>query len=87
MRTGKDALEVLDERLQAGAGPGVDVILKEHDPPGSNAVRFLQKLRETAQLTFIPVIGAPPAARIPAPRGAAAACASWASAGARLPLG
>lgn len=55
---GSEALRLLEERAAATGSPGVHVVLKDHDPPASNAVRFLHRLREHPSLRGLPVIGA-----------------------------
>ncbi len=57
MQRGSEALRLLEERV--GSGYGVDLVLKDHEPPTSNAVRFLKRLREhpLARLRAVPVIG------------------------------
>ena len=57
MQKGSEALALFAQNLAAGLGPSVDVILKAHDPPASNAPRFLQKLGEIESLKTIPIIG------------------------------
>lgn len=56
--SGAAALRLVEER--AAAGQGVHIVLKDHNPPASNAVRFLRRLREhaTPALRDTPVIGA-----------------------------
>lgn len=54
---GSEALKLLEERLAATGSPGVDAILKNHDPPESNGVRFLHRLREHPRLRNIPTVG------------------------------
>lgn len=54
--------------MAATGSPGVDVILKNHDPPESNAVRFLHRLQQSPALQAIPTISewppeGPPACR------------------------
>ena len=51
--TGREALELLMQ------GQGVDVCLKAHEPPHSNAVGFLNKLRELPDPRHrqLPVVG------------------------------
>lgn len=57
MQRGSEALRLLEERATSGCG--VHVVLKDHEPPSSNAVRFLKRLREhpLAGLRTVPVIG------------------------------
>jgi hypothetical protein len=75
VQTGKEALAILEDGvLGGGAGPRVDIVLKEHDPPSSNAARFLQNLRSYPQFTFIPVIGAPARLTPPPLCGASTTC-------------
>ena len=50
--------------------PGVDLVLKDHDPPHSNAVHFIRRLREAGQA--VPVIGE--CVQPPKPAPALAAC-------------
>ena len=57
MGTGGEALDLLLENLRATGHPGVDIILKQHEPPSSNAPRFLRKLRAVEALASLPVIG------------------------------
>ena len=57
MQKGSEALALFAQNIAAGRGPSVDVILKAHDPPASNAPRFLQKLGEIESLKAIPTIG------------------------------
>jgi len=52
-QTGNEAVALLCEDKSDEV---VDVILKAHDPPKSNAVRFLQKMKDT-KLQVLPVIG------------------------------
>ncbi len=56
-QSGGSALQLLEERAAATGSPDVDVILKNHDPPGSNAVRFLHRLSEHPSLRSIPTVG------------------------------
>lgn len=56
VKSGAEAITILEDRVQACQPLEVDIILKEHDPPHSNALRFLQKLRGMPQLAFVPVI-------------------------------
>lgn len=53
---GSEALKLLEDRLAATGSHGVDAILKNHDPPEGNAVRFLHRLRERPALSAIPTI-------------------------------
>lgn len=46
--------------LRGPGGPGVDLILKEHEPPSCDAVKLLTRLAKTAPLRHIPVVGACP---------------------------
>lgn len=57
MGTGGEALDLLAANLRATGSCGVDIVLKEHDPPTSNAARFLKKLRAVEALASLPVIG------------------------------
>lgn len=58
MQTGSEALQLLQAQLQESGEPAVDIILKEHEPPTSNAPRFLKRLEGV--LRTVPVIGAWP---------------------------
>ena len=56
-----EALQVLKEQQARDAkSMGVDLILKEHDPPHSNACRLLGRILEDDVLRTIPVVGARP---------------------------
>ena len=60
---GSEALQLLADRVAATGSPGVDLILKDHDPPATNSVRFLHRLKERQELSKTPCIGecgAPP---------------------------
>jgi hypothetical protein len=54
--TGSKAFALLSQTSEAG-GPIVDAVLKAHDPPQSNAPRFLQKFMELEHVKELPVIG------------------------------
>jgi CheY-like chemotaxis protein len=58
VQTGLEALEFV-QQPEHGSRVPVDVILKDHDPPNSNALRFLKKLRESndEKLRTLPVVG------------------------------
>lgn len=43
--------------LESAGCKGIDLILKEHDPPVSNAARFLQNLQKEEKYRAIPCIG------------------------------
>lgn len=58
-QTGSDALQLLRAQLHDAGEPGWDIILKEHEPPNSNAAYFLRKLQGDAVLRNVPVVGAP----------------------------
>ena len=56
-----EALQVLKEQQSRdGSNLGVDLILKEHDPPHSNACRLLGRILEDDVLRTIPVVGERP---------------------------
>jgi hypothetical protein len=60
---GSEALQLLADRVAATGSPGLDLILKDHDPPATNSVRFLHRLKERQELSKTPCIGecgAPP---------------------------
>ena len=62
VQTGSAALQLmLDNHRAAGSlgDCGFDILLKEHEPPASNAARFLKKLRAHECLRALPVIGEP----------------------------
>jgi len=63
--------------LRGPGGPGVDLILKEHEPPSCDAVKLLSRLAKSAPLRHIPVVGASPAET--GPRAALCACTAAAS--------
>lgn len=58
-----EALQLLKEQQTRDGAPGVDLILKEHDPPAANACRLLTRTLEDDVLRTVPVIGksTPPA--------------------------
>jgi CheY-like chemotaxis protein len=56
-----EALQLLKEQQARDGAPGVDLILKEHDPPAANACRLLRRILEDDVLRTIPVVGAAPA--------------------------
>lgn len=58
VQTGSEALQLLQGQVQTAGEPGVDIIFKEHEPPSSNAARFLKQLQADAVLRTVPVIGA-----------------------------
>ena len=64
---GSEALELLNENVRATGCPGVDVVLKDHTPPATNAVRFLHRLRRAplALAGVLPIGEAP--ALLPGP--------------------
>ena len=51
-----------EQQSRDGSNLGVDLILKEHDPPHSNACRLLGRILEDEVLRTIPVVGEPPRA-------------------------
>lgn len=53
---GSEALQLLADRVAATGSPGVDLILKDHDPPATNSVRFLHRLKERQELSKTPCI-------------------------------
>ncbi len=57
VQTGSDALQLLRAQLKESGEPAFDIILKEHEPPHSNAAKFLRKLPADAVLRTVPVIG------------------------------
>ena len=63
MKSTAEALQVLKEQQSRnGSNLGVDLILKEHDPPHSNACRLLGRILEDEVLRTIPVVGERPTA-------------------------
>ena len=56
--TAADALDLLLSRQKGSAAPGIDVVLKDHEPPSSNAERLLRQLQKSG--LDVPVIGAQP---------------------------
>jgi CheY-like chemotaxis protein len=54
-RSTKDALEALEAARARGAP--VDLVLKEHEPPGSSACRLLRRLAGSDELRLVPVVG------------------------------
>jgi hypothetical protein len=65
-----EALQVLKEQQSRdGTNLGVDLILKEHDPPHSNACRLLGRILEDDVLRTIPVVG-----ERPTPLGSGTSC-------------
>ena len=59
-QTGNEAVALLAHPTAEGGGQPIDLVLKAHDLPQSNAVRFLQKLRDSAHRQVVPVIGTLP---------------------------
>jgi hypothetical protein len=58
VESGNDALTLLAKGgTDVGSRPVVDVVLKAHNPPHANAVRFLQKVRQIKGPEELPVIG------------------------------
>lgn len=60
VQTGSEALQLLSTQLAASGEPGFDILVKEHEPPASNATRFLRKLQAAdagGVLRTLPVIG------------------------------
>lgn len=53
-----EAVQLLKEQQARDGAPGVDLILKEHDPPAANACRLLRRILEDDVLRTIPVVGA-----------------------------
>lgn len=62
---GSEALDLLSERVRATGSPGVEVVLKDHAPPASNAVRFLHRLAERPALAGVLPIGERPLPALP----------------------
>ena len=52
-----EALQLLKEQQARDGAPGVDLILKEHDPPAANACRLLTRTLEDDVLRTVPVVG------------------------------
>jgi response regulator RpfG family c-di-GMP phosphodiesterase len=44
--------------LRAGCSPPVDLVVKEHEPPASDAAKFIAKLAKIAGARHMPVVGA-----------------------------
>ena len=53
-----EALQLLKEQQARDGAPGVDLILKEHNPPAANACRLLTRTLEDDVLRTVPVVGA-----------------------------
>jgi CheY-like chemotaxis protein len=53
VRTGKEALNLL-------ASDKFDLVLKDHEPPHSDASRLLRTVNSTEMLVHVPVLGACP---------------------------
>lgn len=58
MKSTAEALQLLKEQQTRDGAPGVDLILKEHDPPAANACRLLRRTLEDDVLRTVPVVGA-----------------------------
>lgn len=56
-----EALQLLKDQQARDGAPGVDLILKEHDPPVANACRLLRRTLEDDVLRTVPVVGEPSA--------------------------
>ena len=52
-----EALQLLKEQQARDGAPGVDLILKEHNPPAANACRLLTRTLEDEVLRTVPVVG------------------------------
>lgn len=52
-----EALQLLKDQQARDGAPGVDLILKEHDPPAANACRLLRRTLEDDVLRTVPVVG------------------------------
>ena len=52
-----EALQLLKDQQARDGAPGVDLIMKEHDPPAANACRLLRRTLEDDVLRTVPVVG------------------------------
>lgn len=57
MKGTAEALQLLKEQQARDGAPGVDLILKEHDPPAASACRLLTRTLEDEVLRTVPVVG------------------------------
>ena len=57
MKGTAEALQLLKEQQARDGAPGVDLILKEHNPPAANACRLLTRTLEDDVLRTVPVVG------------------------------